>query len=197
MNKESLRWQFCISLHPAMILDFGSLNILLITILQLKKEKLKTRQIEAVMHWFAYECSQLTRNFCWILLLDFGNGGIVAVVEMNFRNLGIGRFRVVPHRALHRNLKILLCCKQRWLTCETALLKKLLNKYAYVIVTLMAAKRATAAEPIALRFLRPAPGIILTWLALLVLKLATMLLESTELKLMLLLLLLLLFWIIN
>ena len=197
MNKESLRWQFCISLHPAMILDFGSLNILLITILQLKKEKLKTRQIEAVMHWFAYECSQLTRNFCWILLLDFGNGGIVAVVEMNFRNLGIGRFRVVPHRALHRNLKILLCCKKRWLTCETALLKKLLKKYAYVIVTLMAAKRATAAEPIALRFLRPAPGMILTWLALLVLKLATMLLESTELKLMLLLLLLLLFWIIN
>ena len=131
------------------------------------------------------------------LLLDFGNGGIVAVIEINFRNLGIGRFRVVPHRALHRNLKILLCCKKRWLTCETALLKKLLKKYAYVIVTLMAAKRATAAEPIALRFLRPAPGIILTWLALLVLKLATMLLESTELKLMLLLLLLLLFWIIN
>ena len=58
----------------------------------------------------------------------------------------------------------------------------------------MAARSVTATDPIELRFLRPAPGIILTWFALLVLKLATILLESTELKLILLLLLLLLFW---
>ena len=172
MNKESLRWQFCISLHPAMSLDFGSLNILLITILQLKKNSLR---------------EDLTEFFVEIVLLDFGDGGIVAVIEIIFRNLGISSRFVRLHRALHRNLKILLCCK------KVIWWNSLVKKAAQKSVTLMAAKRATAAEPIALRFLRPAPGMILTWLALLVLKLATILLESTELKLMLLLLLLLLF----
>ena len=79
-----------------MILDFGSLNILLITILQLKKKNRK----------------DLTEFFVEIVLLDFGDGGIVAVIEIIFRNLGISSRFVRLHRALHRNLKILLCCKK-------------------------------------------------------------------------------------
>ena len=62
-----------------------------------------------------------------------------------------------------------------------------------ICFTLMAAMIMIAADPVTLRFLRlPPGGIMLTWLALLVLKLATMLLESTAFRFKLLLLLLLL-----
>jgi len=123
MKSESLRWQFFISLHPAITLELGSLIILSTTI-------------------------------CWIF----------ETMESFLRSI---------------------------LVFGTSFLD--IFSWEFINAALMAAMIIIAADPVTLRFLRlPPGGIMLTWLALFVLKLATMLLESTAFRFKLLLLLLLL-----